>query len=344
MKAKKISELRELLRSEEFAEWYRGYNELGEKQRNAEQHREDILAQVNMLSFKAEFLQNNGDETIFRAAECEDSSARSLAEFTAIENDSFDTLSGFEIQRMATTESLGALHMRENNQEETRRQVSELRAKVEALRKQPTTERTGGAVDKAVAELRQLEEQMRVLAQAVERAREFFEQQTTRRDQLWVDVEDTWGRSFRANMARTEYAFQSRRVRHEAETLFSRAESERSRLGALTEEVETVEQRIEKLRASFAEHLEAGRRAFACVLVREFLYWPRADDIHGGICVPLIEERNELNIQVLALGMYHMERAKGLDHLEPVPEETDGNDDPRLDAFFLASAPAERSA
>ncbi len=339
MKAKKISELRELLRSEEFAAWYRRYNDLGEHQRNAEQHREDILAQVNMLSFKAEFLQNAGDETLFRAAECEDASARALAEFSGIENDSFDTLSGFEIQRMATTEVLGVLHLHENNLEEHRRIVSDKRAELEAIRKRPASPERDSEANRLSDDLSERERRTPALARAVEEARATFERKSVRRDELWVEVEDTWGRSFRANMARTEYAFQSRRVRREAEAMFARAEAERIRLLQLNDEVKVVESRIEQQQKDFSAHLEIGRKDFDCALINEFLYWPRADDVQGAICVPLIDEAAELNIQVTALGLYHMERAKGLDLLEPVPEETDGMDDPRLDSFFLEGRP-----
>ena len=53
------------------------------------------------------------------------------------------------------------------------------------------------------------------------------------------------------------------------------------------------------------------------------------------LCVPLIDEQSHFNIQIKALKVYQIERDKGLDFIEPVPDEELNDDDPRLNSFFL---------
>ena len=54
------------------------------------------------------------------------------------------------------------------------------------------------------------------------------------------------------------------------------------------------------------------------------------------ICVPLVEERNHLNIQVEPLVLYQVSQEKGLEFIEPIPkEELSLERDSRLDNFFV---------
>ena len=54
----------------------------------------------------------------------------------------------------------------------------------------------------------------------------------------------------------------------------------------------------------------------------------------GALCVPLIDDHDNLNVEVRALQPYQIERAKGIEFIEPVPREAEAAEDPRLAAFF----------
>jgi hypothetical protein len=108
----------------------------------------------------------------------------------------------------------------------------------------------------------------------------------------------------------------------------------------LKAESTAAEQRIRQLEEGFAKHLEVARSRFECTLVEEFLYWPRQDDVRSAICVPLIAERQHFNIQISPLSIYQVERARGLEFIEPMVAEMGvPDDDPRLEHFFHEGRP-----
>jgi hypothetical protein len=57
--------------------------------------------------------------------------------------------------------------------------------------------------------------------------------------------------------------------------------------------------------------------------------------VHAALCIPLIDEQSHFNIQIKALKVYQIERDKGLDFIEPVPDEELNDEDPRLSSFFI---------
>ena len=108
--------------------------------------------------------------------------------------------------------------------------------------------------------------------------------------------------------------------------------------------------RIADLEREYDALLAEGRRSFDSTLINEFLYWPHADDVKAALAVPLIDERNHFNIQVAALQVYRLERSRGLEFFEPVLDDgesqsdTQGQDDPRLETFFLEGRPRTAAA
>ena len=115
---------------------------------------------------------------------------------------------------------------------------------------------------------------------------------------------------------------------------------EHRRSGLLEKAAQEAVNRIRELEAAMAAHLEQGRVLFGCAIIADFLYWPRQEDVRAAFCVPLIVEREHLNIEVMPLSVYHIDHVRGLDFLEPVPEAADMSDaDPRLEAFFATGRP-----
>lgn len=341
MKARSASSVRELLGSAELSGWFRRYQDLRQAIEAARVRRGDLLGQAYMVRYRAELTQQDGDQRLFAGGECEDLAARSHAEAAEIENNSFESLSAYELQRQRAIDVLSECDGLEKLVEDERQVASDLRARLDAARKSQTPE---GRSEAQRLEMRLEEIELRV-GEYARREREAAlrrQREEARKQELWLDVEAAWSASFRASMARGEFAFEGRRVRAESEALFQRAAAERQRVAELEADAERVRRRVAELEEAYDGLLEEGRRAFDCVLINEFLYWPDADDVKAVLCVPLVDDLDQLNIQIHALQLYRLERGRGLEYVEPVPEHDpragDGGDDPRLAAFFTRAA------
>ncbi|MEK7704190.1 MAG: hypothetical protein AAB426_04470 [Myxococcota bacterium] len=340
MKVRRLREVRELLRSPQLEEWFGRYVTLRQAMVDARERRDDLLAQSSMVGFRAERTQQAADESVFESGELENAAEQARAEISRIENESFEALSTFEVQRQKASDAWQVVSGLESQIEQARQRAMDLQTSADAARKAATPE---GAAEAARigTRLAEITSQIDARARELEAAQQRQHAEESRRDALWEQVEAIWSTLFTANMARAEYEYRVRHQRHETERLFARSTAERQRAGELVNEASATDTRIEQLEGDLARTLDEGREAFGCALVRDFLYWPRQDDVRQAYAVPLVDEREHLNIQVSALRIYQIERTKGLDFLEPVPEDV-GNgteEDPRLAAFFVDHRP-----
>lgn len=308
-------ELQALLASESFREWADVHGRLREKVRAAR------VAELSVTGDPAV-------EMMFRAGELDEQAAKFHAEYAAVENQSLEALAAYESQRMRATQHWMVWHAAEKRVEDARADVNEVSTEIEAEKKR------GGDVSRLKDRLDELEKQRDQLARLAAEAKQESDRQYAERLRLWELVEDSWHRSLRANLARSEYAYQARRCRSEAEALFAGTALE----GTLSEADATAA--VEEAERAYFQHLGAGRDLFKCVLIEEFVFIPIADDSKWIWCVPLIEEPDELNVQLTRFGIYQIERGRALDYIEPVAVaelESADDDDPRLDAFFGAT-------
>ena len=295
MKTMSVGSVRELLRAAEYTGWYQRYKSARSAIEGARVRREDLLSQAHMVRYKAELTQQTADERLFAAGEFEDLAARANAEFVEIENNSFEVLSAFELQRQQAIDAISEHDRSEKLLEDERQLASELRARADAAKKHKTPEGQAEA-ERLESRLREVEIRVQALGKAEEEAEERRGREGAKKQDLWLDVEAAWSSSFRANMARTEFAYEGRRVRTESEELFARASAERRRVEELEAEAERMVGRVAELEREYDLILEEGRRAFDCALINEFLYWPHADDVKAALCVPLIDESKHFNI------------------------------------------------
>lgn len=334
MRGMRLRDIRSLLSSPEFVAWYQEHAKLRAAAHEARAGREELLLQAGLAEHRAEAVQNFADEAVFVAGELEDKAERAAAEHGTIENDAFEGLSAFEVQRQTTTQSWGDLDALEKQLEDRRQQASDLRARGEAARKTGTSEGIAEA-ERIEARLVDLEATIVQEGKAVDEARDRHRMATERKDRLWSEVEQSWSRSFRASMAHSEYGYQARRVRREIERRFAAAAAERKRIEDLERQAAELASTIERAQATFLGHCARGEQLFGFCLVEEFVCWPKRDDVKHVYCVPLIDEPALFNIEVQALQIYQLERERGLAFIEPVLERDEAaDDDPRLDAFF----------
>lgn len=317
MKTKKLSEIRELLESDDLHEWYERYKDLREQIEAAHRSYSDRLPHL-----------------IWRAGELEDASAHAHAQYVELD-ESFESLSAFEVQRQHTTDIWTELQGKEKALEDQRSAASELRTRIGAQAKGRRMTANLTELERRKTTLSDLESAIERGAKEIESLQERFDVSAKEREAIWTEVEDQWSDAFRANMARAEHMYAAQRVRAEA------AKMAVGDVEATTESSDADQALTEKIRgieADLAEHIATGEKKLDCTLVREFLYWPQQDDVMAAACVPLIDERDHLNVQVTALNVYQIERAKGIEFLEPFPESDERGEDPRLESFFTRPA------
>jgi len=313
IKAKRVQDVREVLRLQGFSDWYLRYETLHRDLVELRAQDPDILT-----------------HTVLRAGEYEDLAHQAENTYASLDS-SFETLSDYEQQRAATSYAWEDLGRAEYQLAEHRQVASELRASLTASRKDEQTPAVKAEEARLEAELNVEERLVEEWDKQVQEARVRFEHATEQRDELWRTVEDAWLRAFRANMARIEYAFLGKRARAAQEAMSHAGESgAREGNGGSTE----VEQA--RMESDLAALLEQAESTYDCVAIAEFLYWPHRDDMRAALCVPLVGDMHHLNMQVIKLQIYRVERAKGLKFIEPLPPvDTDDDDGTRLDGFFL---------
>lgn len=339
MAAKTARDIQELLRSEPFLAWFRTYNRLRDDIKNARTRQQDLIAQAEMMTLKAEFDQRAADDRIFEAGEHEDASATAHAEFAEIENTAFESLSAFEQERRTSGKHWADNDRLEKVLDDHRQRTADVKARIAAAREARTPAGNAEA-ERFEARGREMEQQLAGFVKDAEQAHQRMLGTNQQRDKLWTEVEALWMRSFRANMARAEHAYRSKRSRVEAEELFALAAAERRRTDGLQQEREGAAQHLSLARAQYAALLRQGEEQFACTLIDEFIFWTRPDDVDNVWCVPLIDERRHLNIQVAMLQLYQVAKAAGVDFIEPIPETPDAaQHDARLDIFFNSGRP-----
>ena len=115
MKALWQREVQAILQRQDFVKWWESLISLESKKEQIQARHQELLAQVNLMSFKAELTQKNAIDSLYLAGEYEDSAARHLAEAAEIENKSYEAVANFEGQRIEVSDlfsKMGAYHCR----------------------------------------------------------------------------------------------------------------------------------------------------------------------------------------------------------------------------------------
>ena len=350
LKPKTYTDVRELLQKESFTTWHQRYQELLEDIRDSCSRLTNTRMVRQGIKGCVEVLQHKGDNCLFQAGELDARAAIALAEHNAIENDSFEALSNFEQQRLYCSVRWDQLGVQENNLENLRQQLSEMIAASQAA------ERSQMVYSQADAD--HLQREINTLQQQIEELRSDYREFIRLKEELWQQVETEWSHSFAVKMAHTTQEYLSRKLKMKAEALY--AQSHRVRLGeqdcedqdkeaasgdpverppeALKEDLDRFSTRAIELEQELEQHRDTGREIFMACIVEDFMFWPRKDNVKWAFVVPLVEDREFLNIQVQPLVIYQIERARGLDFIEPFILEQQGvhpdENDLRLEDFF----------
>lgn len=279
MKAKWIDEVAEIASSEDFADWLEGLHRTRKEMKAKAERYDEILTQVNLVEFRAELAHRNAIETLEESTRLEDAAAELENESAVLENNSFEVVSQFEMQRDRTTklwEQLGGLDV--------------------------NIEQASGGKKKSYQKQR-------------DRMNEDYEREDVRKQRLWVEVEKLWIRNIDCNLALRERRHKSKVVRRKADGLFEAYEAESKQAKELADAAEAVQ--AEKVRAEqdFEKDLQAAKDKYACLLNEDFLYWVAREDNKVVYTVPLFDDAENYQPAVVAGQVYRTTPQLGIDGL-----------------------------
>lgn len=306
MMQKRLSEVRSLIASEDFQQWWQQWVAGRNAVADTEAKYDELLAQSTLIDFRAELTQKNAIDTLYRAGELEDAAATKMVEADELENKSFEGISAFEEQRFRVSEHWYRLGAVEREHEE------------------------------AIAD-KWPEEPLRDIERAHRMAQEDYERELARKARLWDDVEKLWARSAEVSLLVAEKRSGARKGRKEAEALFAIAADRKKRAHELKAEVERVAKELEDARGKQAALLRVAGERLGCTPGDDFLYFRQKGDQKLAIAISLIDDTENYNIEVRPLGIYTVDRQRGVGFLEParavVPQSEEG--DRRFEDYFL---------
>ncbi|HYR55067.1 MAG TPA: hypothetical protein VEM39_03060 [Myxococcaceae bacterium] len=292
MKPKRVDEVVALIAQPEFQSWWAELQRARAELKTAQQRHEEMLSEASLTEFKAELLQKNAIDTLYRAGECEDAAATMMFEGTELENRSFRAVSDFEEQRFKVSDFWYRLGTAEKLLDERRETLASARTK------------------KSETDLKGAEQAHRV-------AREEYDRETARKNQLWEEVERIWAKSAEANLLVAEQRVRAKRIRREAEALFALAEERKQQSGILRAEAERASALCQTTETALRAVLDQAQREFECSAGTDFLYFRYKDDQKLALCVSLIEDRDNYNVVLLPLSIHRVGRQRGVAFLEP---------------------------
>lgn len=297
MKAKWIDEVGEILDSQTFKDWLGALERARRELKVAVEKHEELLTQVNLLDFRAELMHRRAIDTLERANFLEDESASLANEAAQLENDSFEAVSQYEMQRSKTTELWQRL----------------------------------GAYDVEIEEAADASQKKRLEKQR-DKVNLDYEREDARKQKLWAEVERLWVRNIGKSLELREKRRKAQIVRAEAEGLFAKHEAEVVQAQELRARADQVAvEREEKERTLKATYDEARDR-FDCLLHQDFLYWSAREDNKVVYAVPLIADRDNYVVELKPGRLYRCPHDKGIDALERIsqvravkPKRADGD-------------------
>jgi Txe/YoeB family toxin of Txe-Axe toxin-antitoxin module len=334
MKSLWLREVVAILEKNDFQEWWQSLVDLEQRLSAVQSRYEELLAQVNLMEFRAEFTQKSAIDSLYLAGEYEDTAARLLADAAEIENKSYEAVANFESQRIHVSDlfsRMGAVEHRLLSIE------TEIRSR--KLIKQGADE--NGEREELERLLRRSEAEAKKLRKDQREATALYERENSRKMSLWEEVEHMWTRSLDINLGVSERRVKSKHARRESERLFKEAEQYKHKAQDLRNESEETKKKTDEIKLSIDNLRSSARKLFGCLVGEEFLYWPRRENNNEVYCVPVNDHAEGFNIELRARNIYLIHRQRGVEFIEPLPpvDETQVDEDRRIDDFFWSGRP-----
>jgi len=329
MKARRLSEVRQLVASPEFRGWWESLVSARRASDDSRERHEELLSQAMLMDFRAELAQKNAIDTLYRAGEFEDDAARMAVESQELENVSFKVVAEFEEQRYRASETWYRACAFERQVEGFKEQL--------ASRRDAAAKGTSGARRDPEAESGRLETELRRAERSRLQAAQENDRDIAVKNRLWEEAERIWGRMAEISLLMAERRVESKKVRTEAEGLFKQAEERKSRAASLRAEADAAAREREAAEGRVAESSKAAAERFGCAMGDEFAYFRQREDPKAAWGVALTEDSVNYNIEVKPLALYGIGQRRGVEFLEPAVEgrPSDAEGDRRFEDYFL---------
>ncbi|HEY6099442.1 MAG TPA: hypothetical protein VIW03_08435 [Anaeromyxobacter sp.] len=326
MKSLRLGDLRELLQGSAFSAWWAELARAVGALRDARARHEDLAAQSETMLVRSELAQRTAVDAFGRAGDAEEEGARLAADAQGLENRALELVGHYEEQRFRTSDVWVRAGGAERLLEERREAAERARRKDGPKGKDAAKARaqTEAAVAEAERQLREL--------------RELYAREDGRRARLWEEVEAAWQASFEQSLLAAERGVAARKLRREAERLFQEAEERRVRAKHLAAEAAAAGRARDEAEQRRKALLAEAREKFGCTPGDGYLYWRHPDDKKAAFAVALVDDPDGANLEVRALGVYTVGRARGVAFLEPAREglgRTVEEGDRRFDEVLL---------
>lgn len=330
MKAKYLKELRNLLDSEEFQEWWSKYKEKKMEISNLRSNIDELMLLQNLHEFNANRSQKRALDLIEESSQMEALAAKWLAEASDLDNKSYEAVARFESKRVEVSElwfKVGALD----------HELESIRQEIELLRQRLSSASDRQDVINLRTTLKNKEQDLENLNREYNKVGELYEREAVKKKRLWEDVERIWATSIEYNLKVAEAQAKSRRFKREAELSLKESNNYKKNSSEKMLEIEQRNSEKEKAEQYITELLRVAREKFECIAEDEFLYWQQRENAQLIFCVPLVTDCDNYNVEIRALNIYQVDRGRGVAFIEPLPGEKKLNDeeDSRIDDFFL---------
>lgn len=312
MKQKRLTDIRALINSADFQAWWGQLIAVRDLLRESEERYEELLGQTTLTEFRAELTQKNAIDTLYRAGEHEDVAANMLFEATELENKGLKGVAEFEEQRIRASDTWYRLGAAEKHLEEVRAKKG---------------------TPKVIAELEK----------GLKQLTDDYQREDGRKARAWDEVEKHWARSTEVNLQVAEQRALGKKVRRHAEALFGVAEERKQKTKELKAETANAASAVEAAKARHSALLEQAREQFGCSAGIDFLYFRHKDDQRMAYCVSLLDDREGYNLEVKPLGVYQVDRTRGVAFLEPARAASLSQEegDLRFEEYFLKGRKGE---
>jgi len=314
VKPRRLEELRDLIQSPEFQSWWTELQRARAEEDTSQEREDELRSQLALVEFRAEHTQREAIDALSLAGSADDDAARTAAESNMLENQAFVAVGEFEEQRYRASDAYyhqgAAERLVEQCQEEAQKPPSDTRAA------------------HAVAQARE----------ALARASATLDHEERRKAVAWARVEALWERSTAAGLLVAEQKVRAGRIRKRAERLFAEAEERKRRAGELRSQATAATAARKNAERRVNGLVDQARVRFDCSAGSDFLYFPQKDHPRHAFCLPLVEDRESYNVEVVALALYTVDHQRGISFLEPAgsgsaPSVAEG--DSRFEEFLL---------
>ncbi|MCX7958250.1 MAG: hypothetical protein N3B13_04320 [Deltaproteobacteria bacterium] len=331
MKAKYLKEIKNLLESSVFKEWWARYNEKQKEILNITSEIDNKMAEENNHRFNANLFQKRALDRIEESSQMDALAAKWIAEASDMDNKSYEAVARFESKRVEVSElwfKVGALD----------HELETIKTEINTLRERLSAASDRQEVINLRTTLKNKEQALESLNKEFARVSEIYEREAAKKKKLWEEVEMIWGISIEYNLKVAEAQAKSKKYKRDAERLlresnyFSRMAAEKQ-----VEQEQLIAER-EKDKKYIEELLRLAREKFECIAEDEFLYWQQKENAQLIYCVPLITDLDNYNIEIRALCIYQVDRSKGVSFIEPLAgdrKRISEEEDSRIDDFFL---------